>query len=139
MSIGGVFQLVTNTGVQDQMIMQTKRLTENIKQTVLKNYREKRLKNPDKQYKPIDCLPDLVDIDRTHVMFIKHSFKPFVAMAHEYTQTLPSGGIPKLSTVDETFKFNLPIVGDFINDAVLYVKLTGFSAVSGLDKVRYAN
>jgi hypothetical protein len=36
-----------------------------------------------------------------------------------------------------SFTFTVPKLGDFINDAVMYVKLTGLSAKDAQDKVRY--
>jgi len=81
-----------------------------------------------------EWMPTLNAIEKSHVMFINSSFKPFVAMTHEYSKTAPRQGKAKLGG---TFSFTLPIYGDFVNDAVMYVKLTGLSAVSALDKVRY--
>jgi hypothetical protein len=57
-----------------------------------------------------------------------------VTIAHEYSKVPPHGGVASLG---QTFSFKLPIIGEFINDCVMYVKLVNFAAVSALDKVRY--
>ena len=139
MSTGGVFQLITNTGAQDRLIMATDALMENLRTISAKKLALLREQYPDKTDKELmamnnDWLPTLNSIEKSHIMFINGSFKPFVTMAREYSRTPPRQGKPALGS---TFSFTLPIIGDFVNDAVLYVKLTGLSAVNALDKVRY--
>ena len=139
MSTGGVFQLITNTGIQDHMIMATTRLNERIKEITTRKLREMATANPEMgkeelQENEYSWMPLLKDIEKTHIMFVNSSYKPFVAMAHEYSKTPPRHGMASLGN---QFSFTLPIVGEFVNDMVMYVKLTGFSAVSATDKVRY--
>lgn len=139
MSTGGVFQLITNTGIQDHLIMATDRLKKKIKSVSMKKMEKLKLQHPGKTDDELlsleeSWLPTFHEIEKSHIMFINSSFKPFVAMAHEYSKTPPRQGKARLGG---TFSFTLPIVGEFVNDAVMYVKLTGLSAVSALDKVRY--
>jgi len=139
MSVGGVFQLITNVGIQDRLIMATDQLMKNIRKIGCKNLSELRKKYPEKSDQELftqkeGWMPLLKDIEKTHVLFVNSSFKPFVAMAHEYSKTPPRQGKASLGS---TFSFTLPIIGEFVNDMVMYIKLTGLSAVSALDKVRY--
>lgn len=140
MSIGGVFQLITNDGIQDKLIMATDKLRERIKEIGCKKLKELRQLYPgktDQQLLQMDTgwMPSLTAIEKTHIVFINSSFKPFVAMAFEYSKTMPTGGsAPKLGNL---MSFTLPVYGEFVNDAVVYVKLDNFQAVLPADKVRY--
>ena len=139
MSIGGIFNIITNVGIQDKLIMATDLLFDRLKQIGdakkakwLEMYPNKTI--ADLENRDEDWQPTLTAIEKTHILFINSSYKPFVSMAHEYSKTIPRGGSPALGS---TFNFALPIVGEFINDAVVHVKLTGLAAISALDKVRY--
>jgi hypothetical protein len=140
MSVGGVFQLITNNGIQDRLIMATESLLENIKCISSKNLAKLRRHNPRVSDKTLlnmeeNWMPTLRAIEKTHIMFINSSFKPFVAMAHEYTKTPPRQGKASLGN---KFSFTLPIIGEFVNDMVMYVKITGLAAVGPDSKVRWS-
>ena len=139
MSTGGVFQLITNTGLQDRLIMATDKLIENMNKIAKNNLEKQRKLNPNIPDKVLltkeeSWIPIVQDIEKTHLLFVNASFKPFVAMAHEYSKTPTRQGKASLGN---SFSFTLPVIGDFVNDAVVYIKLTGLAAVSALDKVRY--
>jgi hypothetical protein len=139
MSVGGIFQLVSNDGIQDQLIMQTEKLLSNIKKISYDRVAKLKALNPGLKDDDImdnneAWMPTLSSIEQSHILFVNSVFKPFVAMAHEYAKAFPRGGLPALGS---SFEFQLPVNGDFVNDSVLYVKLTGLSSVSSLDKVRY--
>ena len=139
MSVGGVFQLISNQGIQDRLIMATDQLMENVRCISKDRIQAMRMQYPGKSDAELGkmdeaWMPTLRAIEKTHILFINSSFKPFVAMAHEYSRTPPRQG---KATLGSTFSFTLPIIGEFVNDMVMYVKLTGLSAVSALDKVRY--
>ena len=139
MSTGGVFTLINNDGIQDKLLMATDILMENLK-IISRN----KIQILQKQYpsltpsqliaKDASWMPSLTAIEQSHLVFINSSFKPVVTIAHEYFKTAPRGGKASLGT---SATFALPINGDFVNDTVLYVKLTGLSAKNALDKVRY--
>ncbi len=140
MSTSGVFSLITNDGIQDKLLTNNAMLSERIKQVSYLRFKAIQDKYPkltiseiEKQYKDA-WMPTLMELEKTHVLFINPSFKPFVTLAHEYSKTVPRGGKPDLGN---TFSFSLPIIGQFINDPVLHVRLSGFAATSALDKVRY--
>ena len=141
MSIGSVFTIMNNIGLQDKLIMATDELHKRIKLIEEQNLAEMRqmkefkglsdetIKKKDKSY-----LPTLAQIDKQHIIFVHSSYKPFVTIAHEYSKTMPRGGPAKLG---QSFNFTMPVYGEFINDAVVHIKLENFSAISSLDKVRY--
>jgi Large eukaryotic DNA virus major capsid protein/Major capsid protein N-terminus len=126
MAVGGVFQLITNTGMQDRLLMATQLLNDR-----LKEIRRIRCKNPAIR----DDTPTLIDIERTHVLFINSHFKPFVAIGYEYQATGPQFGIVDLG---QQIVFSIPQFGDFFSDMVLHVQLSNFTAAPG-DKVFYCD
>lgn len=139
MSIGGVFQLISNDGIQDKLIMATHALNQRIKNFSKQRLLKLREENPNISDKDLlledeAWMPRLASIEKTHIMFTNATYKPFVAMAHEYSKTTVKKGKAALGT---SFSFTLPIIGEFINDCVMYIKLTGFAATSASDKVRY--
>lgn len=139
MATGGIFTLISNDGKQDNLIMRTGFLMNRLrdlacnKLKILKQ-RSPHLSNKDLIRMDADWQPTLAEIETTHTLFINSTFKPFVTIAHEYVNTTAKGGAPKLGS---TVNFTLPVVGDFVNDPVLHITLSGLQAVSSLDKVRY--
>jgi len=138
-NVGGVFTLITNTGIQDRLIMAADKLLSRIKDVSshrLSNLREKYPGLTDEQIvrKDYNWMPTLADIEKTHIVFVNATFKPYVSVAHEYSKTLPRGGRALLG---QSFNFTMPVYGEFVNDAVIHIRLDNFSAISGLDKVRY--
>jgi hypothetical protein len=138
MSIGGVFQLITNVGIQDKLIMATEQLVKNVRKIGCDKLATLRFQYPGKSDRELLAgeeawMPTLTAIERSHIMFVNSSFKPFVAMAHEYSKTNSTGKL----ALGNTVVFTLPIIGEFVNDMVMYVKLKNFSAVDARDKVRY--
>ena len=132
MSTGGIFKLLTNTGVQDKLLMANDYL----------NQRLKNIKITDSSLTidgtlPINesWIPFINDIEKTHIMFINGSYKPFVAAGFEYNK-ISSNGAPKFGG---NLRFVLPIFGDYINDTVLYIRLSEMRPLSQLDKVRYVS
>lgn len=139
MSVGGVFTLITNDGIQDKLIMATDLLSERLKLLKEAQIAELKKKYPGKTEAQLADMdfnwqPTLNMVEKSHVVFVNSTFKPYASIAHEYSKTLPSTTNPAFGS---TFHFTLPIYGDFVNDAVLHVKLTGLTANLAQDKVRY--
>jgi len=126
MSTGGVFQLITNDGAQDKLLMATQLLNKRLREV-----RRIRCKNPAIK----DKIPTLADIERTHILFINAHFKPFVAIGYEYQSTGVQYGIVQLG---QEITFSIPQFGDFFHDMVLNIQLTNFTAASG-DQVFYTD
>jgi hypothetical protein len=53
----------------------------------------KRICNGIKDHVP-DPTPTLVDIERTHILFVNAHFKPFAAIGYEYNKVQPAAGNP---------------------------------------------
>jgi len=126
MTTGGIFTLVQNDGRQDKMLMATELLNRR-----LKEIKRLRCRNPGIQ----DTTPTLVDIEKTHILYMNAHFKPFAAMAYEYSRIGTQEGLPQFGS---TVSFSIPQFGDFFADMCVHVVLTGFTATVAGDQVQYA-
>jgi hypothetical protein len=122
MATGGIFQLITNDGKQDKMLMATSFLKQRIDAA-----RARRVASGAE-----DCTPTLYDIERTHILFTNAHFKPFAAIGFEYNKVTPSAGA---STLGSSVTFSIPQFGDFFNDMVVHILLDQptVDTVAGLD------
>jgi hypothetical protein len=111
MATGGIFQLITNDGRQDRMLMATSLLKKRLQ--IIESARAA---------DPLisDSTPTLVDIEKTHILFTNAHFKPFAAIGYEYNKVRASSGS---TTLGSTVQFSIPQFGDFFHDMVLHVKL----------------
>lgn len=131
MATAGIFTLITNDGKQDRMLMATELLKRR-----LKSIKQARAAAGLK-----DTTPTLLDIERTHVLFMNAHFKPFAAIGFEYHKVNPdSGG----ATLGSDVRFSIPQFGDFFNDMALYVKFnpvvyTPVAAAPNQDVIRYCD
>jgi hypothetical protein len=105
MSAGGVFKLIANDGKADRMIMATKLLNQRIKDVMCARKRAGKA----------DITPTLVDLERTHILFVNAHFKPFAAIGYEYNKVRPQSGNPSLGN---SITFSIPQFGDFFHDMV---------------------
>lgn len=110
MATGGIFQLITNDGKQDKMLMAS-----DVLKARLDAVRQARA-----QAGYEDTNPTLLDIEKTHILFTNAHFKPFAAIGFEYNKVNPNSGGTDL---DSEITFSIPQFGDFFHDMVLYVKL----------------
>lgn len=127
MATSGIFQLIVNTGMQDQIIMATELLNKR-----LREISRMRCKNPAIR----DKTPTLVDIERTHVLFMNHHFKPFVAIGYEYQSIAPQG---RQAGFGEQVVYSIPQFGDFFADMVLHIKLEGLASDNIFNRARYCD
>jgi hypothetical protein len=111
MATGGIFQLITNDGRQDRMLMATSLLKKRL-------HLIERARAADPSVS--DSTPTLVDIEKTHILFTNAHFKPFAAIGYEYNKVRASSGS---TTLGSTVQFSIPQFGDFFHDMVLHVKL----------------
>ena len=109
MATAGIFTLITNDGKQDRMLMATELLKRR-----LSSIKQARAAAGMK-----DTTPTLLDIERTHVLFMNAHFKPFAAIGFEYHMVKPDSGS---ATLGSEVRFSIPQFGDFFNDMALYVK-----------------
>lgn len=134
MSTGGTFKLITNDGVQDKLLMATEYLSHRLKIIErLNNEKMSKTKPNQRSHLNLDksWIPTVNMISKSHAIFTNGSFKPFVASGFEYNKLNAS------ARFGSSTKFTLPLFGDFINDCVLHLKLTGLRSISPLDRVRY--
>ncbi len=108
------------------MLLATKLLTKR-----LKEIKRIRCKNPAIK----DPTPTLVDIERTHLLFVNAHFKPFCAIGYEYQKSPVQFGIQQLG---QELVWSIPQFGDFFHDAVIHFQLSGLTAAPG-DQVYYAD
>jgi hypothetical protein len=115
MATGGIFQLITNDGKQDRMLLASALLNKR-----LYDIEQARKETPG----VTDYTPTLVDIERTHILFMNAHFKPFCAIGYEYNKTNPTGSV----TLGAQSSFSIPQFGDFFHDMVLHLKLGSVTA-----------
>lgn len=132
MATGGIFQLITNDGKQDRMLMATQLLKQRIDTA-----RAKRIAAGN-----TDCTPTLYDIERTHILFTNAHFKPFAAIGYEYNKVTASAGSSNLGS---SIVFSIPQFGDFFNDMIVHAVIsqptltTGTGAVSDQNLMRWCH
>jgi len=119
MSAGGVFKLIANDGKADRMIMATELLNQRIKDIMCMRARQG----------ASDPTPTLVDLERTHILFMNAHFKPFASIGYEYNKVRTNSGNP---TFNNSVQFSIPQFGDFFNDMVVNVNLDATSATPGV-------
>lgn len=109
MSSAGVFKLIANEGKADQMILSTNLLNQRLADiTNVKNR------------SGLPGTPTLVDIERTHILYVSAHFKPYAAIAFEYNKVKPQNGNIAFGS---SMQFSIPQFGDFFNDMVVLVKI----------------
>jgi hypothetical protein len=96
MATGGIFQLITNDGKQDRMLMATALLNKRLLEIERMRSRNPMIKDP---------TPTLVDIERTHILFMNAHFKPFAAIGYEYNRTSVQSGTARLGS---SIQFSIP-------------------------------
>lgn len=82
MSAGGVFQIVSNDGKADKMIMATDLLNMRIKEIREEKIQALLAAGRDPKLEDVD--PTLAEISETHIIHYQSKFKPFVAIGTEY-------------------------------------------------------
>ncbi len=102
MATGGIFQIITNDGKQDRMLMATALLHDRLD----KIWRVKKALNPGLKDDDVQVLPSLIDIEKTHILFTNAHFKPFAAIGYEYNKVRPTSGTPSLGQV---LQFSIPL------------------------------
>ncbi len=106
MATGATFSLVTNDGRMDQMLLANSLLRDNI--TTIKTRR--------RQNNETDINPTLLDVEKSHVLFVNAHFKPYVAIGLEYFKISASN-----VNLGSEVQMSIPQYGDFFADMVLNV------------------
>ncbi len=112
MATGAVFQLINNDGKQDRMLMATALLNKRLRLVENARAADDYVSDP---------TPTLLDIERTHVLFVNAHFKPFAAVGFEYNKTPQSAGNAVLGG---QLQFSIQQFGDFFSDMAIYLELS---------------
>lgn len=119
MSAAGIFTLLANDGKADRMIMATEFLRKRIQKIICVR----------REMGAVDPTPTLLDIEKTHILYVNAHFKPYAACGFEYAKVRPNSGEPNWG--QET-QWNIPQFGDFFNDMVVNVNLPQVQATIGV-------
>lgn len=118
MSSGAPFKLIANDGKADRMLMATDLLKKRIAD----------ISCAKRKMGLVDISPSLVDIEKTHVLFVNARFKPFAALAYEYQKATSTGS----TAWGQPVQFSIPQFGDFLYDFVANVRLAAVSCTAGV-------
>jgi hypothetical protein len=116
-----VFTIIANDGKADKMIMATDLLRQRIEQ--VKCARRAAAAKGLPGYE--DDTPTLVDVERSHILYVNAHFKPFAAIGYEYQKVL--GG---QANFGQTMQFSIPQFGDFFYDMVLNVNMPAYTSTA---------
>jgi hypothetical protein len=122
MATGGIFTIITNDGKQDRMLMATALLHER-----LRAINAFKMQQNGGQASDMINLPQLYDIEKTHILFTNAHFKPFAAIGFEYNKVNSSSGSPSLGS---SLQFSIPQFGDFFHDIACHVILNQPTALT---------
>jgi hypothetical protein len=68
--------------------------------------------------------PTFADIERTHIIHVRSTYKPFVSVGSEYSRVKPYGdGASHLGESGGSVQFRFPIHGHFTNDMALHIRI----------------
>lgn len=123
MSNGGSYELITNDGKIDKLLLANDLLVENLAKIVATR-REMQSTNPN---------PTISDLEKTHIVHFYNSFSPYVAVAYEYIKTQQNG----TPTPSGTVSFNIPLVGDLYTDALFKTDIGAINASNSNESDRY--
>lgn len=105
-----MFQIILNDGKQDRLLMASDFLRKRLMAITMAR----------SQAGYPDTTPTLMDVEKTHVLFMNAHFKPFCAIGFEYMKVRANTGNPDFGS---TIQFSIPQYGDFIFDMFAYVKM----------------
>lgn len=71
--------------------------------------------------------PTMHDIEASHMLYLRKSYRPYVAMASEYIKQMASGdkGASEIGQTGGSCEFTLPTHGHFTSDMALHIKFKG--------------
>lgn len=121
MSRGSIFSLVTTDQRLDQYITATEYLLKR-----LDAIRERRFAEGAQNVQPT-----FLDIEQSHTLYVHAAYRPYVAIASEYTRVKPSGdAIGSLGPSSGTLQFTFPIFGHFTSDMAVHIRFKAVGSQS---------
>lgn len=116
MTTGGIYQLITNNGRQDEMLLGTSWLNSNLNKSTAAKIAAGLA----------DTTPSLKDVEQSHYFPLTAHFRPLVAIAYEY-QTINAQSVPQWGS---ELLFSIQQFGEFINDMVIQISIDPVSAAN---------
>jgi hypothetical protein len=113
MSRGAIFTLVTQDDITDKFFTAMDLLMSRIA-----------------DFREVGLEPTVRDIEKSHILYTKSKYVPYVAVTSDYVMAQASG----LLDFGSTIEFTIPNYGHFTSDMVLYLR---FNAIG--DKTAYEN
>lgn len=109
MTNAGVFQLVSNDGQTDALLMNPAALENRLKRIATQ-----------REQQGLDPVPTRRDVQATHILYVTAHFKPFAQIVSEYTTMQSTSGAQRLGS---EVRFEVQQYGDFFSDMYLSVLL----------------
>lgn len=122
MSQGAVFNLVLRDERYDAWLTSSDYLRSRLVE-VRKHRLRKGLANPQ---------PTFADLERSHILYVRASYRPYVAIASEYLRVGASGDGAAAIATGGTLEFTFPSVGHFTSDVALHIRLPEIGSASAL-------
>lgn len=73
------------------------------------------------------------DVRESHAFFINTTFKPLVSVAYGYSST----GVTPLPLFGSSARLKIPILGDFITDQAINIRISSLTAVHKENRIRW--
>lgn len=121
MANAGSYIIISNDGKADNLILAKTLLDSRINEITCRRMSS--------GLSPEDATPTLVDIEKTHILFVNAHFKPFASIAFEYNKVQSQSGT---AVFDNNVQFSIPLYGDFFHDMVVHARLSAVSATAGV-------
>lgn len=118
MSNSGMYKILANDGKQDALLCAADKLKQHIEW----------LKAQGRKQGIADPIPQLQDIEKSHIIFFNSVFKPFVPVGTEYHKARANAGNPSFGS---EITFSIPLMGDLFLDMVMGIKLSEATATDG--------
>lgn len=82
--------------------------------------------------------PTFSDIERSHLLYIRSSYRPYVNIASEYTRIKASGdGTSSIGPAGGTIQFTIPTYGQFTSDMAIHIKFKAIGTQSPIEGSPY--
>lgn len=115
MSSGAIYTIINNDGKADRLLSATELLNTRI--SMIKRARKAAGRNP---------TPTIMDLEKTHIVFVNAHYKPFASMAFEYFKIKPTGALD----FAQEGTWDIPTYGDFFADMMFHARSNPVSCSS---------
>jgi hypothetical protein len=78
--------------------------------------------------------PTFVDIERSHILYIRAAYRPYVSVASEYVRVKASGdGTASIGPAGGTLQFTFPIYGHFTSDMAVHLRFKAIGSAAAAE------